>query len=264
MSDGPQPSLLEVVGVAKSFGGVKAVRDLSFAVPRGAVVGLIGPNGAGKSTAIEVISGFIRADAGKIIFAGREIQKWPSHRISSGGLVRTFQAPREWAGLTVMDNMLLAADPKGRDKGWKALAMRTRLRRLEDDDRRRARELLERFELLALRDQMAGELSGGQKRLLEFARIAMRQPRLVLLDEPTAGVNPVLKLRIHAAIVELSNSGVAVLRVEHDLSFVDQACEMVFVMDAGVTIAHGTLSELRQMPSVVDAYLGDVEAEASG
>ncbi len=256
MADG-RPPMLEVSGLAKSFGGVRAVVNCTLSVPAATVVGLIGPNGAGKSTAIEVIAGFLRPDAGRITLDGTEIQGWPPHRVASRGVVRTFQTPREWAGLTVMDNMLLAAEQKGRDKAWRALLDRRRLRELEDADRVRARQLLERFGLMPSRDEIAGALSGGQKRLLEFARIAMREPRLVLLDEPCAGINPVLQSQIEQAILELKDSGVTVLLVEHNLRFVDRACELIYVMAQGSTIAQGTLSQLRENPAVIDAYLGE-------
>ncbi|MGH7903838.1 MAG: ABC transporter ATP-binding protein [Candidatus Dormibacteraceae bacterium] len=252
--------VLDVSGLARSFGGVRAVVNCSFQVREGTVVGLIGPNGAGKSTAIEMISGFLHPHAGKINFDGTEIQGWPAHRVAGRGLIRTFQTPREWGGLTVMDNMLIAAEQKGREKAWRAIFDRRRLGRAEQEDRVRARSLLERFGLIQLRDEVAGALSGGQKRLLEFARIAMRQPRLVLLDEPCAGVNPVLQRNIEEAILGLREEGVTVLLVEHNLAFVDRACNDIFVMAQGATIAEGTLAQLRQNALVIDAYLGEAAA----
>ncbi|HEY8735797.1 MAG TPA: ABC transporter ATP-binding protein [Candidatus Dormibacteraeota bacterium] len=253
---------LEVTHVAKNFGGVRAVVDGWLSVPKGTTVGLIGPNGAGKSTMIEMISGFLAPDSGKIILAGEEIQGKPAHQVAERGLIRTFQTPREWRGLTVMENMLLAADQKGRDAAWRAIFARRKLRAAEQLDRARARELLERFGLLALRDEFAGSLSGGQKRLLEFARIAMRSPRVVLLDEPCAGVNPVLQRNIEEAIVGLQQDGITVLLVEHNLPFVERACQDIYVMAQGTTIAEGSLAELRKVPAVIDAYLGEVEAIA--
>jgi branched-chain amino acid transport system ATP-binding protein len=163
-----------------------------------------------------------------------------------------------------MENMLLAAEQGNRNKAWRALLDRPRLRKLEEADRVRARQWLERFELLSQRDDLAGELSGGQKRLLEFARIAMRRPLLVLLDEPTAGVNPVLRGKIESAILGLQETGIAALLIEHDLGFVERACTLIYVMDQGSAIAHGTLEELRHVPAVVDAYLGSAEAVVGG
>jgi ABC-type branched-subunit amino acid transport system ATPase component len=253
---------LEAVNLAKRFGGVKAVVDCSFKVRKGTTVGLIGPNGAGKSTVIEMLSGFLAPDSGKIVFAGQEIQGKAPHQVAERGLIRTFQTPREWQGLTVMENMLLAADQQGRDAVWRAIFTRGQLKTAEKANRDRARGLLERFGLLALRDDFAGSLSGGQKRLLEFARIAMRAPRMVLLDEPCAGVNPVLQRNIEEAIVGLQKDGITVLLVEHNLPFVERACQDIYVMAQGVTIAEGSLPELRKVPAVIDAYLGEVEASA--
>ena len=251
---------LEVTRVAKSFGGVRAVVDCSFSVPRGSCVGLIGPNGAGKSTVVEMISGFIAPDSGKILFNGQEIQGRPPHRVAARGLIRTFQLPREWQGLTVMENMLLAAKQEGRDAVWRSFFTRRSLKVRMEADVERARQLLERFGLLALRNDLAEALSGGQKRLLEFARIAMRAPLMVLLDEPCAGVNPVLQRNIEEAIVGLQKDGITVLLIEHNLPFVERACQDIYVMAEGKTIAQGKLPNLRRMPAVVDAYLGEVAA----
>lgn len=258
----PSPILLAVNGLSKSFGGVHAVRDCTFAVQQGTVTGLIGPNGAGKSTAIDLIGGFQRPDAGVVRFGDREIQRWPAHRVSKLGLMRTFQTAREWAGLTVMENMLVAAPQHGRATVWRALLTPAQLRRAENEDRARAREILNEFGLLALRDEMAGTLSGGQKRLLEFARIALARPRMVLLDEPLAGVNPVLGNRMGEAIASLVRGGITVLMVEHNLPFVERICDTVIVMALGECIASGPMAALRADAAVVDAYLGQVAAGA--
>ena len=255
-------AFLEVSHLAKRFGGVRAVVDCSFSVRKGTCVGLIGPNGAGKSTVIEMVSGFVAPDAGKIVFDGAEIQGKPPHRVAVRGLIRTFQTPREWQGLTVLENMMIAADQQGRDAVWRALVSRRLLKDAERASLSRARELLDRFGLLQLRDQMAGSLSGGQKRLLEFARIAMRSPLMVLLDEPCAGVNPVLQRNIEEAIVGLQRDGITLLLIEHNLPFVERACQDIYVMASGVTIAEGKLAELRRERAVVDAYLGEVAAGA--
>jgi ABC-type branched-subunit amino acid transport system ATPase component len=260
-ADQAQP-MLEVANVTKGFGGLLAVNDCSFSIPPGQVTGLIGPNGAGKSTVFDLISGFKRADAGIIKFKGQEIQDWPAYRVSQLGLVRTFQAPREWAHLTVMENMLVAAQPRGRELIWRALLTPRRLKRLERDDRVRAIEILNDLGLVHQKNEWASNLSAGQKRLLEFARIMMAEPQLVLLDEPLAGINPVLVDRIGAAIKTLNAQGITVLMVEHRLPFVEQVCDSVFVMALGRLIAHGTLAELRQNPLVVDSYLGEVPVGA--
>jgi branched-chain amino acid transport system ATP-binding protein len=247
-----------VRGLSKGFGGVQAVRDCSFAVPSGKVIGLIGPNGAGKSTTLDLISGFKQADSGSVWFAGSEIRGLPSHRISRLGLMRTFQTPREWPLLTVMENMLLAAPAGGRDAVWRALLTPRRLRRLEQEDRVAARRMLGEFGLLQLKDEPAGNLSGGQKRLLEFARILFARPQMVLLDEPLAGVNPVLAGRMTEAISTLASESITLLMVEHNLQLVETVCEWVIVMDLGTPIAEGSMDQLRQNAAVVDAYLGEV------
>lgn len=248
--------LLELRGVSKSYGGVQAVRDTSFAVREGSLTGLIGPNGAGKSTTVELISGFVRADAGQILFDGQEIQDRPPHLISRAGLVRTFQTPREWAKLTTLENLLVAPVDDRRDSLWSALLDRRRIARAEREARARARELLDEFGLGAVRNELAGNLSGGQKRLLEFARILTVKPRLVLLDEPQSGVNPVLGERMGAAIRHMVDSGITVLMIEHNLGFVERLCDTVIVMALGQPIATGTMAELRQHPEVLEAYLG--------
>jgi ABC-type branched-subunit amino acid transport system ATPase component len=255
-------ALLEVRNVQKHFGGVQAVRDCSFSVAEHSITGLIGPNGAGKTTMLDLISGFRHPDAGSILFSGRPIQDLPAHRVSRLGLMRTFQTPREWAGLTVMENMLLAAPSNGRDSVWRALLDRPALQRAEADDRVKARDLLRQFGLFDLRDELAGNLSAGQKRLLEFARIALAQPRLVLLDEPQAGVNPILIARMAEGIRSLHASGITVLMVEHNLPFVERLCTTVLVMALGETIASGSMKELRANERVIDAYLGQAPAYA--
>jgi ABC-type branched-subunit amino acid transport system ATPase component len=254
--------LLEIEGVHKSYGGVHAVRDCSFTVAQGSITGLIGPNGAGKSTLVNLVSGFQKADSGVIRFGGQEIQGRPMHRISRLGLMRTFQSPREWPGLTIMENMLLAAPERGRDALWRAYLQPRALKIAEDQDRVQARQLLRDFNLYDLRDELAGNLSGGQKRLLEFARIAFAQPRMVLLDEPQSGVNPVLADRMIAAIQRLNAQGITVLMIEHNLPFVERLCPRVLVMALGTCIASGSLQELRSQPDVLDAYLGQAPVNA--
>ncbi|HEV7666459.1 MAG TPA: ABC transporter ATP-binding protein [Chloroflexota bacterium] len=253
----PDP-ILEVVHVSKSYGGVQAVKECTFGVARGSVTGLIGPNGAGKSTLINLASGFVKPDSGTIRFDGADIQGKPMHQVSRLGLMRTFQSPREWPGLTVMENMLLASPPRGRDALWRAYLQPGKLRQAEDVDRVRARELLRDFNLYDLRDELAGNLSGGQKRLLEFARIAFAQPQMVLLDEPQSGVNPVLADRMIEAILRLNADGITVLLIEHNLPFVERLCPRVVVMALGTSIAAGSMDELRADADVLDAYLGQV------
>jgi neutral amino acid transport system ATP-binding protein len=258
----PGAPLLEVRGLAKSFGGVHAVVDCSLTVMPNAIVGLIGPNGAGKSTAIDLISGFRAPDAGTVTFDGREIQGWNAHRVAGTGLMRTFQTAREWKNLTVMDNMLAAAPQQGMDAMWRAFATRRQLRAFDEANRAIARGLLEQFGLTKLTDDFAGTLSGGQKRLLEFARIVISGARMVILDEPLAGVNPVMHPTMLEAVRELSARSITCLVVEHNLSWIERACSDVFVMALGTTIGQGSMETLRSDRAVIDAYLGEVAESA--
>jgi ABC-type branched-subunit amino acid transport system ATPase component len=244
--------------LSKHFGGVEAVRNCSFTVAEGSITGLIGSNGAGKSTTVNLLSGFHRPDSGEVRFAGEVITGRPPDQVSARGLIRTFQTTREWSSLSVMENMLVAAPSAGRDSVWRSLFMGRQIKRSDRQDRQRARVILADLGLLALRDHRAGELSGGQKRLLEFARIMMARPRLALLDEPLAGVNPVLVRHITDAVGYLRASGITLVIVEHNLTFVEETCDIAIVMALGTPIASGTMDVLRNDPAVLDAYLGVV------
>lgn len=250
--------ILELIGVSKSFGGVHAVQECSFSVPQGSLTGLIGPNGAGKSTTIDLVSGFKAVDAGRILFEGREIQNRPPHVVSRLGLLRTFQTPREWARLTTLENLLVACIDDQIESLWTALVARRRIDEVDRANRASARALLEEFSLANVVNELAGNLSGGQKRLLEFARMMMARPRLVLLDEPQSGVNPVLAQRMGEGIKQLVASGITVLMVEHNLEFVERLCDSVIVMALGAPITSGSMAEVRRHPEVLDAYLGQV------
>jgi len=249
---------LEVRGLTKRFGGVIAVDACSFEAPLGQVTGLIGPNGAGKSTAIDLISGFKLPDSGTVLFKGREIQGLPPHQISRLGLIRTFQSPREWPGLTVLENVVMARWDPGREGFFSGLVGLGRAHRVKaEDELIQAREILDEFGLSALRNERAGNLSGGQKRLVEFARIRMAAPELVILDEPMGGVNPVLGERMALAIEGFIASGTSVIVVEHNLPFIERVTHHVIVMAQGTVIAEGPFESLRSNADVVDAYLGE-------
>ena len=251
--------VLVVEGLYKHFGGVAAVDSCSFRAMKGQVTGLIGPNGAGKSTAIDLISGFKLADAGTIFFEGKAIQGLPPHRISRLGLIRTFQTPREWPGLTVLENVLLARWDPQREALWRGLVGQGKVQRaVSRSELRRAREILSELGLDKLVNERAGKLSGGQKRLVEFARIRMAEPQLVILDEPMGGVNPVLGERMAVAIEGFIASGTSVIIVEHNLPFIERVAHEVIVMAQGAVIAAGPFASLRSNQSVIDAYLGEV------
>src|SRR5262252_1354047 len=215
-------ALLEISELAKSFGGVHAVRNCTFSIPEGQVVGLIGPNGAGKSTVVDLVSGFGRPDSGSVRFAGEPITGNRPDVISRLGLIRTFQTPREWRNLTVMDNVMLARRRFADESLWRSLTQARRIRKAEQPDRAAARAILDRFQLAGLRNDLAVTLSGGQKRLLEFARIAAAEPRLIILDEPMGGVNPVLGVRIGEAVRQFAAEGRTVIVVEHNLPFIER------------------------------------------
>ena len=250
-------ALLEVENVTKSFGGVVAVTECSLSIREGTVVGLIGPNGAGKSSLIDLVSGFERPDSGSVRFDGTEIVGRRPDVISRMGLIRTFQTPREWRDLSVVDNVRVGRSALRRESIWRTLTAGRQLRREEAAENQEISDLMTHYRLDGVRNSRASGLSGGQKRLLEFARIAAAKPRLTILDEPMGGVNPVLGERIGEAIRELKRAGSTVVVVEHNLPFIEKTCDEVIVMDLGSVIAQGDFSTLRDNVRVVDAYLGN-------
>ena len=252
----PAP-LLEVESISKHFGGVVAVKDCSMTIHEGTVVGLIGPNGAGKSSVIDLVSGFERPDSGSVWFAGENVVGLRPDVISRRGLIRTFQTPREWRDLSVIDNVRVGRSDLEREKLWRSLFLARRVGHQEEAEIPELRELMTQYRLDEVRNTRAVGLSGGQKRLLEFARIAAAKPRLTILDEPMGGVNPVLGERISQAIRDLKAAGSTVVVVEHNLPFIERTCDEVVVMDLGTVIAQGPFNELRDNKRVVDAYLGN-------
>jgi neutral amino acid transport system ATP-binding protein len=240
-------TLLEVAGLCKRFGGVTAVDDCSFAIEEGSVTALIGPNGSGKTTVFNLITGYSPADGGTVTFAGRSVTGMGPGTLYRRGLSRTFQQARVFPELTVQENLVVAGGA-----GWRALFGR----RVSNADRQRAADLLEEFRLSTVTDLLAAELSWGQRKLLEFAAVLMSEPRLVLLDEPTAGVNPLLCDTMETHIRSRNAAGVTFLIVEHDMRFVMQVCDRVIVLDAGRPIAAGSPEQVQADPRVLDAYLG--------
>jgi ABC-type branched-subunit amino acid transport system ATPase component len=248
---------LVVEDLRRDFGGVWAVDGASFAVKRGTITSLIGPNGAGKSTVVGLIAGAIRPAAGRVFFEGEDITALPAHERARRGLVRTYQLSSEFGRLTVLENLLVAA-PEQRGEQLRTLLFGKRHWR--DQERElvhRARGLLERFQMAPKEDEYAGKLSGGQKRLVEIMRALMAQPKLVLLDEPMAGVNPTLARSIEDDLSGLANDGITLLLVEHELDVVERLSESVIAMALGKVLAVGTMLELRSRKDVLDAYLGD-------
>jgi len=262
------PALLEVEGLGKSFGGVAAVRDASFTVAEGSITALIGPNGAGKTTVFNLVSGFLGSDRGRITFAGHRIDGRRGDSIERAGLVRAFQAARVLTRMSVLDNMLLAAPRQPGELLAFALLAPGRVRRRERDVRERAEELLRLIRLSHLAGAYAGTLSGGQRKLLELGRALMVEPRMILLDEPMAGVAPVLAEQLLEHIRELrERRGVTVLVIEHDMDVVMSISDRVIVMDEGHVIAEGPPEAIQRDERVIEAYLGrlggaDPEASA--
>jgi ABC-type branched-subunit amino acid transport system ATPase component len=246
--------LLVVTDLHREFGGVVAVDGVSFAVPAGTIVGLIGPNGAGKSTVIGMIAGAIQPTAGSIRLDGKEISGLPPHQIARRGLIRTFQLSAEFPRLTVMQNLLAAApDHPGETLVGAMLGKRwwgAYEAKLVD----KARGLLERFRMSDKEDVYAGELSGGQRRLLEVMRALMAKPRVLLLDEPTAGVHPSMIGELERQLGALRDEGLTMVMVEHELGIVERLCEVVVVMSHARVIAEGALAAVRAQSQVRDAY----------
>jgi len=249
---------LRCEGITKAFQGVHAVNGAAFDVPQGQITALIGPNGAGKTTVVNILSGAMNSDGGREFIGETEVTNWPSYKIARLGLMRTFQLSRELGGLTVLENLLVAPAHQAGESLVNLLFRPGLIRDQEREHAERALQVLEIYGLYPLRDNRARELSGGQKKLLEIARAVMASPKILLLDEPMAGVNPALIERIGGYILDLKESGVTVLMVEHNLNVVEQICDYVVVLAEGRTLATGRLSELRENAEVVRAYLGEV------
>jgi neutral amino acid transport system ATP-binding protein len=256
MSEG-RDVILDVVDVAKHFGGVWAIDGASFQVERGSITALIGPNGAGKTTMFNVITGFERGDRGEVRYDGESITGKPAYAIARRGMVRTFQITKALAAMSVLDNMLMAA-PRQPGEHLAGLVLRPRAsRRREREVRERAAELLAVFGLERKADDYAGTLSGGQRKLLELARALMVEPRMVLLDEPMAGVNPTLGRQLLRHMHELRDTkGTTFLFVEHDMEVVMGESDQVVCMAQGRVIAAGDPESVRTDERVIDAYLG--------
>jgi neutral amino acid transport system ATP-binding protein len=258
----PDP-ILVIDGVERAFGGLKAVDVDHLEVQRGVITALIGPNGAGKTTFFNLLTGFDAADGGRWEFEGEQMSKVPSHKVARKGMVRTFQLTKALSRMTVMENMLLgAADQRGERflpalfrPGWSSQ---------ERANTERAEELLARFKLLEKKDDYAGELSGGQRKLLEMARALMVEPGLVMLDEPMAGVNPALVQSLLGHVTALRDEGMSVIFVEHDMDVVMGISDWVVVLAEGRVIAEGRPHHIMNDPAVIDAYLGRSHDEPGG
>ncbi|MFN4279780.1 ABC transporter ATP-binding protein [Thermosynechococcus sp.] len=248
--------LLVATGLCKSFGGIRAVDHADIRVARGSITGLIGPNGAGKTTLFNLLCNFVTPDQGRVIFDGVPISHLPPHRVALQGLLRTFQVPRVLSRLSVLENMLLAAPLQTGEKFWNSWLHPLRIRQEEQDLRQRAWAILESVGLAAKANDYAGALSGGQRKLLEMARVMMHRPRMVLLDEPAAGVNPTLINQICEHILRWNQEGVTFLIIEHNMDVVMSLCQHIWVLAEGKNLADGSPREIQTNPEVLRAYLG--------
>jgi branched-chain amino acid transport system permease protein len=247
--------VLEAVEVVREFGGMRAVDGVSFQVREGTLTGLIGPNGAGKSTLLAMLAGTLPVSSGRVVYRGQDITGMAAFRRARLGLVRTFQLASEFKRLTVIEN-LLAAVPSNRGDSFRGAVLGKRYWRSDESAAiERAAVILERFGLTEFANHYAGDLSGGQRRLVEIMRSLMAEPGMLLLDEPMAGVHPNLARRIGNELVALCNEGMTILMVEHELAIMDEFCDPVIVMAEGAVLAEGTMEQLRGRSEVVEAYL---------
>jgi len=261
------PPILEVRDVVKTFGGIRAVDRCTLSVRPGTLTGLIGPNGAGKSTLFNAIVGLYAPDAGEIVFDGQPITGLLPHEVVHRGLIKTFQIPREFRNMTVLENLLVSGPPAPgerfldyvrlfRGTPWTIPNRWKDLRGAQDEQQHRAEEVLATVGLAQLRDEYAKNLSGGQKKLLELARVLMARPKMVLLDEPVAGVNLTLTQKLLQVIEDLRQKGLTFFLIEHDMNVVMSRCEWIIVMHQGRTLTEGVAAEIKANPAVVESYLG--------
>lgn len=251
-------SLLSVQGVTAGFGGFMALDNVSIELPEKSLVGLIGTNGAGKSTLFSAITGYVPLASGSVTFRGEDLTRLPVHRRVQRGLARTFQVPREFSELSVMHNMMAAAPGQSGEQLLSLVFSRRKVARQEEEIAERARTLLKFLNLEKVTDERAGRLSGGQKKLLELGRLLMLNPLAILLDEPFAGVNPVLIEELSQRIIELNQRGMAILIIEHNLDELSRLVPRMYAMDRGQVIAQGTPDAVLASPLVREAYMGGV------
>lgn len=248
--------ILEVSNVTKSFGGITAVDGCTMEIEEGIIAGLIGPNAAGKTTLFNIVTGFHKPDSGKVMFGGKDITGLPPYEISNEGIVRSFQIMRVLTRMTVLENLMLANEGQMGEKMWNPFLKSSEVRKEEEDIEEKAVEVLKMLDMEDMKEEYAGTLSGGQRRLLELGRCLMTSPKMLLLDEPTGGVNPSLAKDILDHLNYLNNQGLTILVVEHNIRTVMELSHTVFVMSDGKKIAEGSPEEVKEDERVIDAYLG--------
>ena len=249
--------MIRVDNVAKYFGGIHAVDGVSFEIAKGSITGLIGPNGAGKTTLFNIVAGAFPPTSGKIWLDGEDVSGLPPHELFHKGLLRTFQIAHEFSSLTVLENlMMVPGDQPGEDLRFTWFAP-ARVREREESVRKRALEVIDFLEISHLMQERAGNLSGGQKKLLELGRTMMVDAKVVLLDEVGAGVNRTLLKTIATSIQRLNEErGYTFCMIEHDMDFIERLCDPVIVMAEGKLLTKGTIAEVKQNEEVIEAYLG--------
>jgi len=260
MIDRSQDALLRAVDISKNYGGAVAVKGVTLDLAGGEIAGLIGPNGAGKSTLFDILAGDQRPTSGQVLLRGRAVQEEATHRRLAAGLARTFQIPRPFAAMSVVENVMLGAASHPGERLWPNWLSPTRVARAETQALARALELLEFVTLAPLAWQPAAVLSGGQRKLLEIARVLMAEPAVILLDEPAAGVSPALLELIVERIRVLHGRGTSFLIVEHNIELVTRLCERVFVMAGGELLCEGSPQAVVRDARVIEAYLGGIAA----
>lgn len=247
---------LKIKNVARAFSGIKALDGVNFTANAGKITGLIGPNGAGKTTLFNAVAGDLSVDSGKIHLDHTRIDSKPSYEVFHQGLVRTFQIPRPFARMTVLENaMFVPANQQG-EKFWNSWLRPAKVAAQEKANLEKARAIVDFCGLSKVEKQLAGSISGGQQKLVELARALMADPKIILLDEPGAGVNPALLDVIVEKIVELNKRGITFLIIEHNIDFIMSLCDKVVVMAAGRVITEGTPDDVIANPAVIEAYLG--------
>ena len=247
---------LRVVNATKAFGGLVAVDGVGFDVPMKGVTAVIGPNGAGKTTLFNLISGVLPPTSGRIVFEGADVTALPPHERAERGLIRTFQLVKLFADLTAAENVAVGSHLKSRGGLFSALVRTPSMRRMEAEIAEKSRALLDLVGLASIADARAATLSYGRQRLLEVARALAAEPRLLLLDEPAAGLDAEESVRLSTVIRTIADSGTSVLLIEHDMKLVMNTADEVVVVDFGRKIAQGTPAEVRADPAVIAAYLG--------